>query len=212
MPFQLSHSCDQNIKSDLQPSSSVTVSCIFSTVLERCLKMKERPWGMILIAKLKCPSIERISLFVRVVNREYDLIKPQILSSLSSGRDACILTESSVIPRKSRTREGPFVFSSARGIPNLLNALTRRFMLRDGLASGKSMSKKSSNRWRTNCSLHLNVSLTEKEYLFCQLTPKRCHWDGCKGMILNASVISALLSHAPLPANLMSLIALSTVE
>lgn len=56
-----------------------------------------------------------------------------------------------------------------------------------------------------------NVSLTEKYVLYCPLTPKRCHWDGCRGITLKMSVMSALPSHAPLPASLMNLIALSTV-
>ena len=64
MPFHLSHRRDQNWSSDLQPSSKVTMSWSFSTDLERSrsLDIKERPWGIIRMAKLRCPSKESSSL------------------------------------------------------------------------------------------------------------------------------------------------------
>ncbi len=47
--------------------------------------------------------------------------------------------------------------------------------------------------------------------LFLHLTPNKCYCDGCKGIILKASEMSAFASHAPLPACLINLIASSMV-
>lgn len=51
--------------------------------------------------------------------------------------------------------------------------------------------------------LHSIVSLTAKQNFEFHLTPKSGQSEGCIGIILKASVMSALANQAPWPANLI---------
>ena len=50
-----------------------------------------------------------------------------------------------------------------------------------------------------------------RKKIFILSTERRGHWEGCNGITLKASVISAFASQAPRPALLISFIAPSTV-
>lgn len=73
-----------------------------------------------LIVKLRCPRRESISCLEMEHEEIKDSVKDLILRSLSLGREACILTESSKMQRNSREIDGPRVFSFERGMPTSL--------------------------------------------------------------------------------------------
>ncbi len=83
----------------------------------RC-EIKGRPWGMMRIAKFKCPSSDRSSclrqqrLLTRVAATRI------ILSIFSFGSETWDLTESRLMPRNSMDVAGPRFFSCAMGIPS----------------------------------------------------------------------------------------------
>ncbi len=116
-------------------------------VSKRRCEIKGRPWGMMRMAKFKCPSSDRRSrlqqhwLSMRV---EATWI---ILSIFSFGSETWNLTESRLMPRNSMDVAGPRVFSWAMGIPSSENTFWTLRMWTAGMASGGEMIKKSSRRW-----------------------------------------------------------------
>lgn len=73
------------------------------------------PWGIIRIAKLRCPNKESNSRFVMTVEDSKDKSRKLMQLSFSLGSEACIATLSSIIPRNSSDLMEPIVFSSASG-------------------------------------------------------------------------------------------------
>uniref|UniRef100_A0A8C9YK56 Uncharacterized protein n=1 Tax=Sander lucioperca TaxID=283035 RepID=A0A8C9YK56_SANLU len=74
-----------------------------------------RPCGITRIAKFKCPRRESNWRLVTLPADRKDSAIPRIRSNFSSGREASMRTESSVMPRNSRRVLGPIVLASDRG-------------------------------------------------------------------------------------------------
>lgn len=123
--------------------------------------------------------------------------------NFSLGREACILMVSSVMQRNSRD----FFFWFECRTPNSQKTCLRSVLCEEGKSLSRCSTKgslhtfnriqhKASERQLKMCGLLLQpkVSLTAKNNLDCHLTPNSGHSEGWIGIILNASVMSALAS------------------
>ena len=202
-PFQWSSRWDQKHRSDRHPSSSDILSCKFGTVVavSRRREIKERRWRMTHIAKLRW-CFWRHGMFL-------------------------FSMEFSVMRRNSRRVYGPIVFSSDRGTtrdskqclslereaPELSWRGSMRMKSVGTLTLFRRIQHNASDSWLKILGLLLppKVRRTAKSNLDFHRLPSKFHCEGCMGMILKASVMSALESQAPCPASFINFIALSTV-
>ena len=105
---------------------------------------------MMRIAKFRCPSNDNSSRLVMTEAPEAALRTLRTRSSLSEVNDACMVTLSRVILRNSNEVNGPTVFSTDSGTPRYPKASLSTEIQPAGGDDGKSTTKKSSSRCKTN--------------------------------------------------------------
>lgn len=85
-------------------------------------EIKDRPWGIIRMAKLRWPSSERSWHLETIDTETKERETSRIRDSLSAGSEVTMETESSVIPRNLSDVAGPIVVSAERGTPTQMKS------------------------------------------------------------------------------------------